>query len=178
MPPIGDPGADTYMLPPRPSSASMRTENSPAIAERRRVRAAILLEDGQRLGDVMDEWQVADFTALDDPRYRHAYIERPRGHSKTGDAGSEAVVELLTGGPKVLLCYAADADQARILLKDVSDKLQRGGHVKRGDVKIMKNEITSTTGSVLRVETADVASSWGKRPDWIAMDELVEWRTG
>jgi phage terminase large subunit-like protein len=34
----------------------------------------------------------------------------------------------------------------------------------------------STSGNVLTVEASDVSSSWGKRPDWVVCDELVEWR--
>jgi hypothetical protein len=148
------------------------------LSERRRVRDGLLLEDGRRLGDVMDAWQREDFEALDDPRYRHAYLERPRGHSKTGDVGTEACVELLTGAPgQQLFCIAADEDQGRILLDDVKGKLIRGGHLKAKRVRILKNSIISSTGSVLKVLTADVASSWGLRPDWVACDEIVEWRS-
>ena len=62
-------------------------------------RADLIVDvDGtaRRFGDVMDPWQREDFLALDDTQYLHAYLERPRGHSKTGDVGSEACVELLT----------------------------------------------------------------------------------
>jgi hypothetical protein len=52
-------------------------------------REAIVLEDGRRFGDVIEAWQAEDFAALDAPAHRHAYLERPRGHSKTGDAGTE-----------------------------------------------------------------------------------------
>jgi hypothetical protein len=48
---------------------------------------------------VIEPWQIEDFRALDDPQHRHAYLERPRGHSKTGDLGTEAVVELVLGPP-------------------------------------------------------------------------------
>src|SRR6266851_3305972 len=164
---------------------------SAQVRERRAIRNAIVLEDDRLLGDVMDDWQREDLEALDRPEVRHAYLERPRGHSKTGDAGSEAVVELLTGKGKVLLAYAADADQARLLFTDVRDKLIRGGYVSElnprtrtatwqpGDpieVHVYADRIESTSGNVLRVEASDVSSSWGKRPDWVCLDELVEWR--
>src|SRR5260370_22638962 len=80
---------------------------------------------------------------------------------------------------------------------DVRDKLVRGRHVsdvsprtatskvatrepwQPGDpiaVHISGDRIESTSGNGLRVEASDVASSWGKRPDWICADEIVEWR--
>jgi phage terminase large subunit-like protein len=43
-------------------------------------------------------------------------------------------------------------------------------------VHIYADRIESTSGNVLRVEASDVSSSWGKRPDWVCCDELVEWR--
>src|SRR5437899_11803933 len=61
-----------------------------ATATRMQRREAVILEDGRRLGDVMDPWQREDFQALDDPAKRHAFLERPRGHSKTSDAATEA----------------------------------------------------------------------------------------
>ncbi len=162
--------------PGRPSRAS-------ALERRRQVRDAVLLEDGRRLGDAMDAWQREDFEALDDPQSRHAYLERPRGHSKTGDVGTEAVVELLAGAPgQRLFAFGADEDQARILFDDVCGKLGRMGRVARGktltrgQVRVLKRAIVSWTGSVLTVMPADVPGSWGLRPDWVACDELTEWR--
>lgn len=37
--------------------------------------------------------------------------------------------------------------------------------------------MVTATGSRLRVLTADAPSAYGLRPDWIAVDELAEWRT-
>src|SRR3990172_5020149 len=89
-------------------------------------REAVLLEDGRPFGDLIEPWQEEDFRALDDPAHRHAYLERPRGHSKTGDLGTEAVAELVLGRPgSQLYCAAADEDQARLLLADVVGKFQR-----------------------------------------------------
>jgi Terminase large subunit, ATPase domain len=141
-------------------------------------REAILLEDGRPLGEVMDPWQADDFRALDDPAHRHAYLERPRGHSKTGDLGTEAVTELVLGRPAAqLFCAAADEDQARLLLEDVRGKFERSPMLKPL-VRYTRTEIiVKTTGSRLRVLSGDAPSAYGLRPDWIAVDELAEWRT-
>lgn len=88
-------------------------------------REAIVIEDGRPFGAVMEPWQAEDFAALDDPRHQHAYLERPRGHSKTGDIGTEAVAELVLGRPNAqLFCAAADEDQARLLLDNVRGKFE------------------------------------------------------
>jgi hypothetical protein len=138
---------------------------------------AILLEDGRPLGEVMEPWQADDFRALDDPAHRHGYLERPRGHSKTGDLGTEAVTELVLGRPEAqLFCAAADEEQARLLLEDVRGKFERSPILKPL-VRYTRTEIiVKTTGSRLRVMSGDAPSAYGLRPDWIALDELAEWR--
>lgn len=140
-------------------------------------REAIMLEDGRPFGDVMELWQAEDFQALDDPQHRHAYLERPRGHSKTGDLGTEAVTELMLGQRgQQLFCCAADEDQARLLFEDVAGKFRRSSLL-ASSVRITRSEIIVTaTGSRLRVLAADAATAYGLRPDWIATDELAEWR--
>jgi phage terminase large subunit-like protein len=139
-------------------------------------REAILLEDSRPFGEVMEPWQLEDFSALDDGRHRHAYIERPRGHSKTGDVGTEAVTELILGHPgQSLFCAAADEDQARLLFEDVAGKFRRNPLL-AGSVRIMQREIVvPATGSHLRVLSSDAPTAYGLRPDWIAVDELAEW---
>jgi hypothetical protein len=140
-------------------------------------REAIILEDGRLLGEVMEPWQEEDFRALDDPAHRHGYIERPRGHTKTGDIGTEAVGELYLGRPGSLLyCYGADEDQGRLLRDDVAGKIARNPLL-APLVKHTKNSIiVKATGSRLTVMAADAPSNYGLRPDWIAGDEFVEWR--
>ena len=178
------------------TEAQARRAHEVLVVERQRIRNAIILEDDRTMGEAMDDWQREDLEMLDRYETRHALLSRPRGHSKTGDAGSEAVVELLTGKDKVMLAYAADQEQATLLLNDVKAKLRRGGYVsdvsprtaiskdapavwQPGDpiqVHIYQDRIVSTSGNVLTVEASDVSSSWGKRPDWVVCDELVEWR--
>jgi hypothetical protein len=141
-------------------------------------REAILLEDGRPFGEVIEPWQQEDFAALDSPGVRHAYLERPRGHSKTGDLGTEAVTELVLGPPgSSLFCAAADEDQARLLLEDVRGKFERSSML-ASLVRHTRTEIlVKATGSRLRVMAADAPSAYGLRPDGIYVDELAEWRT-
>ncbi len=124
-----------------------------------------------------EQWQLDDFGALDSGEFRHAYLERPRGHAKTFDLGTEAVTELVLGRPgQRLFCAAADEDQAKLLFEDVADKFRRSS-VLAGSVKILRGEIVvPATGSRLRVLSSDAPSAYGLRPDWIAVDELAEWR--
>jgi phage terminase large subunit-like protein len=149
----------------------------PAVDRMAFRREQIILEDGRPFGEAMDDWQAEDFAALDDPAHQHAYLERPRGHSKTGDLGTEAVTELMLGRPgSQLFCAAADQGQAALLLEDVVDKFERNERL-RPLVRVTRNEVTVlATGSRLRVMSSDAPSAYGLRPDWIATDELAEWR--
>lgn len=137
---------------------------------------AILLEDGRPFGAVVEPWQRADFMALDAGQYRHAYLERPRGHGKTFDLAVEALSELLLGPPNQrLYCCAADEEQARLLFDDVATKFQRNPLL-AGAVRVTARDIlVKATGSRLRVLNSDAPSAYGLRPDWIAIDELAEW---
>jgi hypothetical protein len=139
-------------------------------------REAILLENGRPLGSAMDPWQEEDFRALDSSAHRHAYLERPRGHSKTGDVGTEIVADL-TIGPANQRIYGAavDEDQGRLLWDDVVGKFQRHPLLAQ-TVSIKRNVIESkATGSIYRNLNSDAASSWGLRPDRIYVDEFAEW---
>jgi phage terminase large subunit-like protein len=135
-----------------------------------------LLEDGVPFGERVEAWQRADFAALDSGDYRHAYLERPRGHSKTGDIATEAVTELILGQPgQHLHCAAADIEQARVLFDDVKGKCERHPTL-RPLVKCSQRElVVRATGSCLVVLASDAPSSNGLRPDWFAVDELAEW---
>ena len=138
---------------------------------------AVTLEDGRPWGEVAESWQAEDFAALDSGRFRHAYLERPRGHAKTFDLGTEAVTELVLGPPRQqMYTCAADEDQARLLFEDVRDKFMRNLML-RSSVRVTQREVVvNATGSRLRVLSSDAPTAYGLRPDWIAVDELAEWR--
>ncbi|MDI6773536.1 MAG: terminase large subunit, partial [bacterium] len=62
------------------------------------------------------------------------------------------------------------------MFEDVRDKFQRSPLL-RGSVRITSREIVvPATGSRLRVLSSDAPTAYGLRPDWIAVDELAEWR--
>ena len=139
-------------------------------------KEVIILEDGKPFGESIEPWQEEDFAELDKKETQHAYFERPRGHSKTGDLGTEAVTELVLGPPNQrLYCCAADEDQAKLLFQDVKEKFARSPLL-RNSLKITAKELTmKATGSKLRVLAADAPSAYGLRPDLIMVDELAEW---
>jgi phage terminase large subunit-like protein len=146
----------------------------------------------RRFGTVMDPWQRDDFAALEpallrcagqsdaDARMR-AYLERPRGHSKTTDLAVTCVWALaFATRPLRGYCFAADKDQAT-LLKDAMATIVRLNPWLASILDVQKNLVVNIAaghpgeGGKLDIFTSDVASSWGILPDLIIADELCHW---
>lgn len=141
-----------------------------------------------KFGDVIEPWQAVDFAATDaawmfaagisktKPACQMAYLERPRGHSKTTDIACQALWALaaspfhLTG-----IAAAGDQDQAKLIrdaiaaLVNVNDWLARRVTVNKFDVHVRD------TGSALHIITSDADSSLGWNPHFILIDELTKW---
>lgn len=146
-----------------------------------------------RLGDVQDDWQDADFRALDpglmrcngrtdDPGAKmRAYLERGRGHSKTSDLAVTCCWALaFATRPLRAFAYAADRDQSR-LLRDAMQTTIRLNPWLAGILSIEAHKIVNIAdghpgqGGNLKIETSDVASSFGILPDLLIADELCHW---
>jgi len=140
------------------------------------LRAQLVMPDGHLFGDVLAPFQRRDFGELDNGKHRHAYLERPRGHSKTSDIAAEAVCELFLG-PKGgrLFAAAVDRDQAGILHEAASGWIRRtpmlADHAEIERYKITVPEQDTT----LTILSADAPSAYGLMPTWICCDELAEW---
>jgi len=134
-----------------------------------------LPEDGRPLGEIMAPFQVEDFTGLD--QHRHAFLERPRGHSKTFDAAVEVATELMVGRPgSQAYAIAADEDQARLLLTDVQGIFRRSPLLAPLMKPTKLGLEVKATGSKLTVLPSNAPSAYGLRPDLIIADEVAEWR--
>jgi hypothetical protein len=157
-------------------------------------RAKLLVDcDGEPrlLGEAADPWQRKDFDALDPgwmrvaglsvPKgvkvYNEAYLERPKGHSKTTDEAAMVLWALYASKRKIAGYGAAsDKDQAR-LLRDAIDTIIRLNPWVRERVRVNKYEISNpTTGSICNIIASDEAGSHGYLPDFIIADELTHWK--
>ncbi len=86
----------------------------------------------QPLDDVLDDWQRRDFTALDagwrrvagqatTSGYTRAWLERPRGHSKTSDIAVSVTWALCFSTRRLVgIAAAADREQGRLLRDAIS----------------------------------------------------------
>ena len=107
---------------------------------------------------------------------RRAYIERPRGHSKTADMAIQ-IAWILQYAKRPLrgLAVAADKDQAT-LIHDAVARLAEFNRDLLPDLRFTADEIRNERNRAkLTVISSDVASSWGALPDFVICDELCHW---
>lgn len=141
-----------------------------------------------RFGLRIEAWQERDFAALDPawlaladrPRAhghrRRAWIERPRGHSKTFDIALQIAWALLLGRKDLSgVVAAADRDQANLVWEAIRRLRDANPGICRR-LKFRKHVVENDRrGSRLEIISADVASSWGLLPDFVICDELCHW---
>ncbi|MCA9053517.1 MAG: terminase [Planctomycetaceae bacterium] len=156
----------------------------------------LLLLDGnplRRLREIVQPWQRTDLAALD-PAWmrlsgrtaaatqhrrfvRRAYIERPRGHSKTTDISVQILWILVAARHRLSgLAAAADRDQARLIEKAMR-RLADANPELCGDIKFLESLVRNRqTGSELEIISSDIRSSYGALPDFVICDELCHWK--
>lgn len=152
---------------------------APPAADPFALLAGLPLEDGQLWGDRAQSWQRADARAFFDrspgaPR-RH-FLVRGRGLSKTSDLAGVILALLLTEAPagSRSYVYAADGDQAGIMLDRLAGFVQRAGLGPL--VEVGASTVTNrSTGATVAIEASDGASAFGKLPWLTVVDEFSMW---
>jgi hypothetical protein len=110
------------------------------------------------------------------PEFWRAYLERPRGHSKTTDLAIQVAWILQFARLAVKgLAAAADREQAELLRDAVRDLLRRQPELCPDLVVQQQRILNRLTGSQLMLISSDVGSSWGQLPDFVICDELCHW---
>lgn len=157
-------------------------------------REHLLIEtsDGPRpLAQVADAWQLEDFAALDNgwrgvqslpadparPTYRRAWMERPRGHSKSSDIATMASWALLGNRTIRGVAAAADKDQAKLIRNAIEALTRQETNPWLADILDIQNYrvVNRVTGSELEIIASDTAGSYGLLVDFIVVDEIVHW---
>jgi hypothetical protein len=169
------------------STALQRLASDPAEFRRHLVIDA----DGgpRRLAETMNDWQREDFEALDagwrrvvglpaDGAKQRAYLERPRGHSKTGDLAVMVTWALFAARRQIAgVAAAADKDQGR-LLRDAVAKLVSLNTWLAGLLDVQAYRVVNVrTGSDLQILSCDAPSSYGLTPSFAVVDELTHHRS-
>ena len=137
----------------------------------------MVLDSGARWGEQATAEQWADMEALlsaDRPR-RHFWL-RARGRSKTFDVGAATLAMMLAGGlggGDEMYAAAAGRDQAALLMRKVRAIAEHTPEL-AGAVEVQNYRlVTPRTGAVLDVISSDLASSWGRTPRWLFIDEIA-----
>lgn len=136
-----------------------------------------------------DPWQQADFAALDEGWKRavigtshpadkqRAWLERPRGHSKSADLGSMAAWALFAARrPLSGIAAAGDQDQASLLKQAISKLLIHNPWLARVLEVQAYRVVNVHTGSALAIITSDAPTSYGLTPDFVIADEVTHWK--
>jgi hypothetical protein len=146
------------------------------------------------LGECLDDWQRKDFEALDGAWLRcvgykpkdqaapsRAWLERPRGHSKSSDIAVMAVWALAFA-PRNVRGFAAagDRDQAKILRDAIQTLVRLNpmlGELLEVQAYVVKNvgDMHPGCGSQLEIISSDVATSFGLLGDFFVADEPTHW---
>jgi len=144
-----------------------------------------------RWADIMDDWQAADFAALDAGWQRTAHggepvegeamrswRERPRGHSKSLDVAAMTLWAVLFAPRRISgIAAAADRDQAGILREKIGSVVQLNSWM-NDLLDIQQWRVKNRhTGSSLDILASDSATSYGITPDFVVADEIVHWRS-
>lgn len=138
--------------------------------------------------DTMEPWQAEDFAALDtawqrvagqdvQPHYQRAWLERPRGHSKTTDIAVMTTWAVFASRRKLSgIVAAADKDQAKLIRNGI-DTLVRLNPWLSKILDVQQWLVRNVhTGSELEILSSDAPSSYGLTPDFVICDELTHWK--
>lgn len=136
-----------------------------------------VLDNGMRWGECATDEQWADMRALlepgDGPR-RHFWL-RSRGRSKTSDAAVATIAVMLCGeaGPgEEMYAAAAGRDQAALLAGKILG-ISRATPELADALEVQQHRVIARrTGAVLQVMSSELATSWGKTPFWLFVDEI------
>jgi phage terminase large subunit-like protein len=139
-------------------------------------------DDGTRWGDVAVQFQRDDASAIllgvaPGDRRLH-FLTRPRGGSKTTDLAAVLLVVLICQAPRrsTSHAYARDLDQSQLLLDALRALAERSNLTSLLEFGSTTVKVKAT-GAVLRVESADAGSAFGRIPFVIVVDELAQWPT-
>lgn len=144
--------------------------------------AGLVLDDGHRWGQVAHRFQWEDAEALLEPAEggpRRHWWTRPRGASKTGDGAGCGLAVLAEQMPEASWSgvYAADRDQAGLVLESIDGFLRRTPELGSALSLQASQVVNQRTGARLTIESSDDASAFGKRPQFQFVDEFGIWKT-
>jgi Phage Terminase len=138
--------------------------------------SSMVLEDGSRWGEsaIPEQWDDMKALLLPGGVRKHFWL-RSRGRSKSMDTGAATLATMLAGGVRggdEMYAAAAGREQAGILARKMRQIAELTPEL-AGSVDIQNYKvITPRSGAILDVISSDLATSWGKTPRWLFIDEI------
>jgi len=129
-------------------------------------------------GETGEDWQYRHFIEpFFNPRIERVYIECPRDWDKTGLIGACAVARCLFDPGCQISVYAADREQAGIMLESVARRIlaHHPEFRTRKEIVMRNNRLLFSNGSMIRDEASEAAGAIGKPRDMVITDELHCW---
>lgn len=152
------------------------------LHERYPLLGDAVLETGQPWLDAAAIWQLDDMAALLDlrgPKYH--VMTRPRGASKSSDAGLAALVIMATQLEPMAQCYtvASDAGQGMLVLRAMRGWIVRCPVSSPwAEITAHLSKVVTPTGVTMEVIPADSSSAYGLTPALVIVDEIGQWGSG
>lgn len=139
---------------------------------------ALVIESGDRWGDVAADFQKDDAEAVHSPDGPNLhFITRPRGGSKSTDIAAIALSWLVMDAPPMANGHivASNSEQAAIVIDAAAGLVARTPEL-QGILVIENERIRGPNGSWVRVLPQSASGSWGLRDAHLLIcDEFCQW---
>ncbi len=139
---------------------------------------ALVLESGERWGDIAADFQVGDAEAIHSPTPPNLhFITRPRGGSKSSDIAAIALSWLVMDAPPLANGHivASNTEQAAIVIDAIAGFVARTPEL-QGLVVVENERIRAPNGAWVRVLPQSASGSWGLRDAHLLIcDEFCQW---
>ena len=143
------------------------------------VMSALVLENGQRWGEIAADFQIRDAEAIFSAHGPNLhFITRPRGASKTTDLAGFTVAWLAAEAPLRARGYviASNSDQAALLIDAAAGFLASTPELDGEIVSENERIVNPHTGAWVRVLPMSDSGAWGLRnAQLLILDEFAQW---
>ncbi|MBI4430972.1 MAG: hypothetical protein HY587_04600 [Candidatus Omnitrophica bacterium] len=140
------------------------------------IKSNRIMPDGRPFGEVCHELQIEKmYRPLLDRVKRYFLFRLGRGYDKTSGIAFFCLTQILLSkrGIKIAI-FAADLEQAGLLLQETKEFIERSALLRMIGIKINKFEIFFGSSSI-KIMAADATTSYGGVWDIIVVDEFSSW---
>jgi hypothetical protein len=155
----------------------MGVEGTAGMTTAIEIVKSLVLEDGQKWGQLAREFQLADAEAiLGDNGKPYNFLTRGKGASKTTDIAAIATALLLMAEARTQSYWiAVDRDQGKLAVESIRGFVDRTSGLSEALLVTADSAEAVSSGARLTVMASDAPSSHGWRPAALYVDEMCRW---